>query len=230
MHTDARMGARTRARHGWQAWARAPLALAAWALLSAAATQAQAIAEQLAACKAEGAVVEARISACSKVIEGAKDDEEIRAEAHLQRGVLHELAGNREAAISDYSEIIKLDPTNAVAYFNRGNAYDQLGEHDLAIADYTEAIKLDPTDPDAFNNRGQAYDNKGEYDLAIADYTESIRLAKDNPRAFFNRGLALAIQGEPERAVADFSQAIKLEPGDAEAYVNRGAAYEELGN
>ena len=41
---------------------------------------------------------EARIRACTWIIDKAKDDEDIRAEAHLQRGVLHELAGDREAA------------------------------------------------------------------------------------------------------------------------------------
>ena len=48
----------------------------------------------------------------------------------MQRGVLYEQGGDREAAIKDYTEAIKLDPSNAVAYFNRGNAYDQMGEHD----------------------------------------------------------------------------------------------------
>ena len=122
----------------------------------------------------------------------AKDDDDIRTEALLQRGVLYEAAGDREAAIRDYSEVIKIDPTSAVAYFNRGNVHDQMGEHERAIADYTEAIKLDPTDADVFNNRGQSYDAKGEPDLAIADYSQSIRLNRDNPRAFFNRGLAYA--------------------------------------
>ena len=142
-----------------------------------------------------------------------KDDEEIRVEAHLQRGVLHEQAGNKEAAIKDYSEIDQArshrtrSPTSIEATSTTSSASTI-----CAIADYTEAIKLDPTDPDAFNNRGQAYDNKGEYDLAIADYTQSIRLNSDNARAFFNRGLALAIKGEHQRAVADFTQAIKLEP------------------
>src|SRR6185436_3349445 len=122
--------------------------------LSADQASAQAIAEQLAACKNEGAAVESRIAACGRTIKDTKDDE-MRGEALIQRGVLYEQTGNREAAIKDYTEAIKLDPTSAVAFFNRGNAYDQLGDYDRAIADYTEAIKLDPNDPDVYNNRGQ---------------------------------------------------------------------------
>ena len=191
---------------------------------------AQAVADQLAACKNDSGSTQTRIDACTWVIGNTKDNDDIRAEALLQRGVLNEFAGNKEAAIEDYSAVIELDSTSAVAFFNRGNVHDQQGDYDRAIADYTEAIKLDASDPDVFNNRGQAYDNKGEYDLAIADYSESIRLNRDNPRAFFNRGLAHANKGDYQRAIDNFSQAIKLEPRDADAYVSRGAMHEELGN
>ena len=106
--------------------------------------------------------------------------------------MLHELSGERDAAVKDYTEAIKIDDTNALAFFNRGNAYDQLGQVDLAIADYTRAIKLDPTDPDFYNNRGQVYDSRGEHDFAISDYTEAIRLDATNARPFYNRGLSYA--------------------------------------
>ena len=123
---------------------------------------AQAVADQLAVCKNENVGTQARIEACTRASDRARTTTTSCTEALLQRGVLYEFAGDKEAAIKDYSEVIKLDPTSAVAYFNRGNVYDQMGEHDRAIADYSEAIKLDPSDPDIFNNRGQAYDAKGE--------------------------------------------------------------------
>ena len=172
-------------------WTDMPLAL--WLLAAPLnVAGAQAIADQLAYCKDEGAAAQARIEACTQVIVQARDDDDLRAEALLQRGVLYEFGGDKDAALADYSEVIKLDPASAVAYFNRGNVHDQMGDRDRAISDYTEAIRLDPSDPDVFNNRGQAYDGKGEADLAIADYTQSIRLNRENPRAFFNRGLAYA--------------------------------------
>ena len=178
-------------------WMDVPLALALWLLLAqTGGAGAQAVADQLAVCKNEDVGTQKRIEACTSVVDLAKDDDDLRAEALLQRGVLQEFAGDKDAAVKDYSEVIKLDPSSAVAYFNRGNVYDQMGEHDRAIADYTEAIKIDPTDPDVFNNRGQAYDALGESDSAIADYSESIRLNRDNPRAFFNRGLAYANKSE----------------------------------
>ena len=129
------------------------------------------------------------IVVCTRAVEEAAANDDLRSEAYLQRGVLHETAGDRDAAIKDYTEAIKLDPQSSVGYFNRGHTFDQ-GEHDLAIADYTQAIKLlTPSDSDTFNNRGQAYDNKGEIHSAITDYSAAISLNPDNARAFFNRGL-----------------------------------------
>jgi tetratricopeptide (TPR) repeat protein len=182
-----------------------PLLLAGMLLFSAGvAAQSAPIADQLAACKEETAPAPQRIEACTRLIAEVTDDE-IRAEALIQRGVLYELSDDREAAIKDYDEAIRLDGTNPVPFFNRGNVRDQMGEYDLAIADYTQAIKIDPTDPDIFNNRGQVYDSKGEYDLAIADYSESIRLNPDNQRAFFNRALAHIGKGEHQHAVTNFN-------------------------
>lgn len=207
---------------------RAGLGLAAL-LLASAASAAQGVADQLALCKTESAELQVRIEACTRTLEAAPDNEELRIEALLQRGVLYELTGDQEAAIADYSEIIKLDATSAIAHFNRGNVRDRLGQAELAIQDYSEAIRLDPNDPDTFNNRGQVYDTQGEFDLAISDYSEAIRLDSSNARAFYNRGLSYLGKGELRTALADFDQAIRLQPQDADAFAARAAAQEELG-
>jgi tetratricopeptide (TPR) repeat protein len=61
----------------------------------------------------------------------------LRAEAHGDDG-------DRDKAIADYTEAIRLAPKCAEAYTNRGISYYEKGEQDKAIADYTEAIRLDP--------------------------------------------------------------------------------------
>ena len=59
-----------------------PLALAVWLLVApVGGAMAQAIAEQLAACKNEGAGTPTRIDACTWMIDKAKDDEDILTEA-----------------------------------------------------------------------------------------------------------------------------------------------------
>src|SRR5262245_28221197 len=53
---------------------------------------AQTAAELLESCRNEAQAPALRIAACTQLI-GATDDVAVRAEAHLQRGVLHELDG-----------------------------------------------------------------------------------------------------------------------------------------
>src|SRR5262245_37731532 len=218
---------RMRAERGF--WGLLPLAMLGLAVAWAGAAAAQSATELLEACRDEARLASQRIGACTGVIEQSGDADS-RAEAHLQRGVLHEFSEKMEAAVADYTESIKLRPANPLTHFNRGNANAQLGHHDLAIADYTEAIKLDPKEPDFFNNRGQAHDRKGRHDLAIADYTEAFRLDTSNARPLYNRGLAHANKGDYRRAIADFGQAIGLAPDEADLYVARGAAHEVLGD
>ena len=119
----------------------------------------------------------------------------LRAEALIQRGVLYELRGEREDAVRDYTEAIKLEDTNALAYFNRGNATTSSASSTRPSPTTREAIKLDPTDPDFYNNRGQVYDSRGEHDLAIADYTEADPSGQEQRQAVLQSRAVLRQQG-----------------------------------
>lgn len=88
----------------------------------------------------------------------------------------HYERGEFEAAVLDYGNAIKLDPTRASIYFNRGQAYDALGSYSLAIWDYTKAIELKPKDAEAYFWRGDCHFKIREYEQALADYTSAARL------------------------------------------------------
>lgn len=119
--------------------------------------------------------------------------------------------GDREKAIADYDEAIRLAPT-AVAFINRGNAWLGIGDNDRAIADYDKAIRLDPKDAVAFIYRASAWRAKGINDRVIADYDEAIRLDPKSARAYLSRGVALITEGSLAAARADFAQANALDP------------------
>ncbi len=46
-------------------------------------------------------------------------------------------------AISDFSEIIRLDPENSRAYHSRGVAYESLGNVELAVEDWETTINIE---------------------------------------------------------------------------------------
>jgi lipoprotein NlpI len=135
------------------------------------------------------------------------------------------MKGDRDRAIADASEAVRLVPTFAMAYANRAGAYLLNGDIDLerAISDASEAIRLDPGYPLAYANRASAYVMKGDSDRAIADASEAIRLA-GSAIAFFNRAAAYFSKGDNDRAIADYGEVIRLEPKSMRAYSGRGRA------
>jgi hypothetical protein len=75
-----------------------------------------------------------------------------------------------EDAISDFSEVIKLDRRAVDAYCNRGSAYFELGKVESAIQDFNSALRINPRDADLYYNRAVAYLAKGQNDLATKDF------------------------------------------------------------
>jgi tetratricopeptide (TPR) repeat protein len=51
-------------------------------------------------------------------------------------------AGDLDAAISDYTQVIQLNADLANAYYNRGLAYRQKGDSQRAEADFAKARQL----------------------------------------------------------------------------------------
>ena len=67
-------------------------------------------------------------------------------ECMTRRGIsLHKL--NRlEEAVADFSEVLRMDPSNANALYSRGSARDNLGHFHEALSDYTAALTLDSSE------------------------------------------------------------------------------------
>jgi tetratricopeptide (TPR) repeat protein len=132
-----------------------------------------------------------------------------------------------DAAITDFTEAIRLEPDVAAIYNRRGIAYHAKKEYDQAIADFTEAIRHKPDVARFYYSRGIVYNEKDEYDAAIADFTEAIRLKPDVAVIYNSRGMAHHSKDEYDKAIADWSKAIELEPNDAGYYYERAFAYNE---
>jgi len=137
-------------------------------------------------------------------------------------------SGDKQGAIADYNQAIKIKPDYALAYNNRGNAKYNLGDKQGAIADYNQAINIKPDYADAYNYRGIAKKNLGDYQGAIADYNQAIKIKPDYADAYNNRGLAKYELGDYQGEIADYNQAINIKPDYADAYYNRGLAKDDL--
>jgi len=178
--------------------------------------------------------------------------------AFIDRGIYYAMQGDYEAAIADFTEVIRLDPNLASAYTLRARALvasvveiTDLGEnfssisgnftqglvteeknriYDRAINDLTQAIRLDPDNAIVYVERGVAYRGKGDNDRAIEDFNQAIRLDPNSTRAYFNRGSAYRNKGDNERAIEDFNQAIRIDPNYSITYLTRGDVYRNKGD
>ncbi|WP_414549606.1 tetratricopeptide repeat protein [Anabaena sp. CCY 0017] len=147
---------------------------------------------------------------------------EMNFEQLYQEGVRKYQAGEYQAAVENFTEVIALDSQNDRAYNKRGDAFYQLGDYQQAKADSSKAIELNPQNANAYYDRGFSLYELGKYKEAIADYTKAIELNPGNAYAYYGRGLALVKIQENKEANADFSTAIRLQPDYIDAYLERG--------
>jgi tetratricopeptide (TPR) repeat protein len=216
-----------RLRHWWETSVR--LACCGLiALLLASSWPSPARADAAADCRQEEA--SRKIAGCTAVIEAGGAPDLTVAVARRYRGFGHQLNGDFDRAIADYTESIKLDPKQARTFSNRGWAYIEKRQYDPAITDLDEAVRLDPKLAAARSNRGWALVAKRDYDRALADLNEAIRLDPKFVPAINLRGWARYEKRDYEGAIADLNEAIRLNPKYAPAYNNRGNTYRDKGD
>jgi tetratricopeptide (TPR) repeat protein len=71
-------------------------------------------------------------------------------EAHFRQDFSESLPSSQivlEAAITDFSKAIELNPEDPGFYFERGATYRELGDREAALADFNQAIQLKSNDP-----------------------------------------------------------------------------------
>jgi tetratricopeptide (TPR) repeat protein len=152
------------------------------------------------------------ISGCTAMIQSGHETQQKLAIDFFNRGYAYAAKDQKERAIEDFDQAIRLNPNYALAFVARGLAYFD----DRAIEDFDQAIRLNPNYAMAFNDRGRAYFSKGR--------------AACRPASFPPCALAIA---QYDRAIEDFDQAIRLNPNDAmaaRAYSERAGAKSAKGD
>jgi tetratricopeptide (TPR) repeat protein/S1-C subfamily serine protease len=153
-----------------------------------------------------------------------------RAAFYNNRGIVRDDLGDKQGAIDDFNQAIKINPNYAQAYNNRGIVRDDLGDKQGAIDDFNQAIKINPNYAQAYYNRGIVRNELGDKQGAIDDYNLAIKINPNYANAYNNRGYVRNELGDKQGAIDDFNQAIKFNPNLAEAYYNRGNVRYQLGD
>ncbi|MGN6527098.1 MAG: hypothetical protein ACTHL8_11965 [Burkholderiaceae bacterium] len=133
-------------------------------------------------------------------------------------------------ALEQFSEAVRLDPSDTYAWLRRGVEYDALGDRRAAIDDYTQVVDHPGDGTRAIGARIR----RGADELALGDAAASAAdfeaAGRSRPRTegeYVERGAAWSGAGEMERAAADFRQALALMPNDPLALRDLGATLEK---
>ena len=117
-----------------------------------------------------------------------------RGKGSLRKGLSCLDKNDYDAAITAFTEALRLDPKNVEAYYNRGRAYGSKTEFDEAISEFTVVIRLDPKYAKAYLGLGVANYAKRKLDKAISNFTEAIRLDPTLAKAYNNRGIVYGMR------------------------------------
>lgn len=152
------------------------------------------------------------------------------AESFFNRAMTRYDLGDRVGAIADFTEVLRINPTDDVAYNNRGLAHYDLGDRRAALVDFEQAMHYNPHNVIACCNRGYL---RGELDDelgAIEDYTHAIQLYPDCTTAYFYRAQARNRLQNKLGAIEDYTEVLRLNPQDASAHFYRGLACIKVGH
>lgn len=89
---------------------------------------------------------------------------------YFNRGFLYLRQGNHRAAISDLTQVIKLDPGYLRAYEIRALAFSKNGNHGLALSDVQMRLRKSPHNANLYALRGEIYKSAGNAKKAQADF------------------------------------------------------------
>jgi YaiO family outer membrane protein len=118
------------------------------------------------------------------------------------------ISGQREAALTAYTALLKRSPGNADVLLGRGRVYAWMGKWPEAEADLNAATGAAPTYADAWSALGDLYLWSDRPTQAAAAYGRWLALAApDDPAPLFARGRAFRTAGDYSAARADFQAA-----------------------
>lgn len=171
-----------------------------------------------------GASPDTRIRACTAVINSGFEFAASLSRAYSNRGAAYRRKGDRDHALADYDEAVRLNPNNSRALHNRGVIYGEQELYELALEDFDTAIKIEPSYANAWNARCWTKVIMGRERDAVNDCTESLHLHAADPVTLRSRALAFLKLGEPSRAIADYDASLNFDPKNASALFGRGVA------
>src|SRR6266566_5729530 len=127
--------------------------------------------------------------------------------AYFNRAHVLTLRKDYAAAIADFAESQRRNPTAQQIPSFRCVTYTEMGKFDLALADCNEVLAKAPRSVFALTSRGNAYLAKGDLNAALDDYNLALKLNPNYVRAYTGRGQLFEKRGDTIAARYDYRSA-----------------------
>jgi tetratricopeptide (TPR) repeat protein len=171
------------------------------------------------------------VAGCTRLLKSTGDKSKRNlAIIYQNRGNARGNAGDRDGAIADFSEAIRLNPECGLCYAGRALVWHNKFDYEKAYADFDRALQLEPANPRIYYMRGSVLRDNGEYDRALADAELAIRIAPEDFFAYALRSGIFFDKHDLDRAMADINEAIRLNPRVYMNYNFRGLFWRDKGD
>lgn len=144
---------------------------------------------------------------------------------YLWLGLVLDAQKQKEKALAQFAEAIRLDPKFDTAIYNLGCSYLNSRPRQFAKARecFQRVLTVNPAYKEAYYQLGMSYGYEDRYDVALTYMDKAIALTGDYLTAQNWRALVLFEMKRYEEAGNAYSAAIMLDPRNDELYVRRAA-------
>lgn len=193
------------------------------------ANETQRLAMHWQACQA--GLPDARIVACSLVIDAPNVTPAQRVQALIDRGLLRAAQREDERAFADFGQALRFDARSVMAHIQRGLLHQRRGAFGPAVMDFVAADQIDDAGGGADYLEDAIAAQNAAYRTQIARLDGEIAANSGNPALYNNRCWLRGIVGEQlNGALDDCNRALQLHPNAAEVLDSRGMVELKLGD
>ncbi|HEY1214577.1 MAG TPA: tetratricopeptide repeat protein [Bryobacteraceae bacterium] len=155
---------------------------------------------------------------------------------HQAAGEAYESAGNFDLAISEYHDVLALDPDRRGIHYRLGRVLlsrarsGDSGSQAEALKEFEKELARDPTNANAAYEAAEIYRKSGQVEKARDLFAKALDYYPNFEEAQLGLGGVLIALGQPVLSLPHLRKAIALRPDDEVAYYRLSLAYKALGD
>ncbi len=159
-----------------------------------------------------------------KLLDAARQKLPLSPKILIAIGQLSLSEGRYEAAISDFRQALKLDPTDIAATFRLGVALRKNRQFDEAMSSFDDVAKVDHEYPGLALERGLLYETSGRTEEALKSFEDALAKAPSDADLMLRVGCGKVAAGRPKEAETLLRKVLEQRPMSAETHHCLGRA------